>query len=265
MGRPASAGLLFGSSPEWGGTSFLAPATPRSGGFRRRPSREGEGHFLLMARPFKSQEVTLAFTTRPVRIIWLGGRRARSCCLRCLRLPDPDLGAASSLQTCRVKQVPSLSHGTSAGARSFERVDVPSRPAWKKARPKGNAARRRVWDQACTPAHSALVPLLVDAKRLIPLPVIPVSLECSHIEPAKRKGFGPTPKRQPLHVPAAAMCAREPTPAAGRIGLSVWPPSTLASKARRRVRRNARPLTCWRQSTRLASPRGQRERCRALV
>jgi hypothetical protein len=44
--------------------------------------------------PFISQEATLAFAARPVRIIRLAGRKARGRALRSLRVWDPDQGGA---------------------------------------------------------------------------------------------------------------------------------------------------------------------------
>jgi hypothetical protein len=55
------------------------------GGLRRRAYREGKGHFLLR-EALMSEEMTLAFTARPVRLIRVCGRRARGHALRCLRV-----------------------------------------------------------------------------------------------------------------------------------------------------------------------------------
>ncbi len=74
------------------------------------------------------------------------------------------------------------------------------------------------------------------------------------------------PRTQMVRPPRTARCARlEPTPAAGRIALAIWPPSTLARLPHLASEGTRASDTRAASATTGLAKRGQRERCRALV
>ena len=194
MKRAALCGPFFGS---------FTKAGPGAGASWRRPHCGGEGR-LLLSEAFISQETTLASAARPERdgLVGLDGRpvAARFEAARGAQGPRPGIFSSGSRLADSVCVLLLLLAHRGVSLRT---LGVASVRAWKVASAGVLSARRRRWDQASVPGTFEVIRF---GQARIGDPV----------------GSGAAQSR-PWPVGRAAF-RDKPPPAAGRIGLSLWPP-----------------------------------------
>jgi len=181
---------------------------------------------------------------------------ARSDACACRSGPRPGIFLAGLAWLTRFGRLPP----TGLPRASLRTRGVRAGPAWKVASAWLLSARRRGWVPG---AHT-------DASSPDPSPTFrPLTRavirhrECAH-QTERRSSTCCAPRRHINNLRSGCACG-EPTPAAGRIDLSVWPPSTLARPVHLASGgTRAGGTQAASAATGLAKP-GQQERCLALV